>query len=272
MTQPPEDRPYGWQPAPPPAWPGPTQPDPYGRPPVHGQPTPYGQPVPFGQPVYEQPPVYGQPYGQGWPPAPGWGPPPERPRNRTAVVVLSVVGGVLALALVAVGLVAVLRTVEDGAAPVADAAFLDSLPADFDDCAAMELAGDGDVAAAGCGASATRPGPWGADFYRYEDGDTLDDVFIADVATPVEDGGIFLDGLAPFDGPVDCATGSGWGEWTEDGAGGMVACGLSDQGDVAVMWTDDVHLTEGVVYASGTTQSDVAALFAWWDQHSSFEG
>lgn len=242
MTQPPAGpQPHVWAPPP---WPAPAQP-----------------PVP----------QYGQP------PA-GWGapPPPQRPRNRTTVWVLAGIGAVLVLALVAAVLVVALRAGDDPdggtSSTVSTGDLLDSLPADLPDCSAADPVGDGDLAAAECDASSTQPGPRGADFSLYPDADTLDDVFLADVATPVTDGGVFQQALEPFPGTVDCVRGTGWGEWSGDGAGGMVACGLSDQGDVALVWTDSDFRTEGVVYAPGTTQADVAALFDWWDQFGFFEG
>lgn len=243
MTQPPPGaQPYGWAPPP---WPAPAQP-----------------PVP----------QYGQlPAGWGAPPPL----PPQRPRNRTTVWVLAGIGAVLVLALVAVVLVAVLRA-DDGtdgpaSSTVSTGDLLDSLPADLPDCSTADPAGDGDIAAAWCDASRTQPGPREADFFLYPDPDTLDDVFLSDVGTPVGDGGVFRGTLEPFPGEVDCATGTGWGEWSGDGAGGMIACGLSDQGDVAIVWTDSDFATEGIVYAPGTTQADVAALFDWWDRFGFFE-
>jgi len=144
------------------------------------------------------------------------------------------------------------------------ARFAASLPADFTDCAAAELAGDGDVASAACGASQTQPGPSEARFYLYPDVATLDAVFEADVSD--ED-------LTEFGPTDDCTTGTGHGEWNySDGTpGGRVACQITDDGHVFLAWTDDEFLTEGAVRSPGSTQEDVGALYEWWTEHSDYQ-
>jgi hypothetical protein len=141
-------------------------------------------------------------------------------------------------------------------------AFLARLPADLTDCAEVPLAGDGDLLAAECGAAATQPGPSGARFYLYPDRETLDGVFSSDVAST---------GLTEFGDGQDCSTDMGYGSWGSGAAGGLVACTVVD-GTVNIAWTDDEFLTEGVVSAPGTTQADVATLYAWWTENSFYEG
>ncbi|WP_171058115.1 hypothetical protein [Modestobacter altitudinis] len=143
--------------------------------------------------------------------------------------------------------------------------FVGQLPVDFDDCADAPLAGDGDVAAAACGSALTQPGPEAAAFYLYPDQVTLDSVFSADVTE---------EGLAEFAVEDDCSTGTGYGEWTYSGGehGGQVACQIAGDGYVVVAWTDDEHLTEGVVRAPGTTQAEVSALYDWWTANSEYQG
>jgi len=147
------------------------------------------------------------------------------------------------------------------------AGFIASLPADFTDCTEQELAGDGDVAAAMCGAAATQPGPQEAQFFLYPDTTTLDSVFQSDVSSQ---------GLTEFpaDESTDCTTTTGYGAWQySDGTpGGAVACAITTDGHVIVSWTDDEFVTEGAVRSPGTTQEDVAALYGWWTQNSDFQG
>ncbi|WP_369135565.1 hypothetical protein [Modestobacter sp. I12A-02662] len=146
-----------------------------------------------------------------------------------------------------------------------DEEFVATLPLDFTDCAEVPLAGDGDIAAASCGAALTQPGPAQADFYLYPDKATLDDVFATDVA------GLGTPEL-PADG--DCATAMGSGEWTyPDGSvGGQVVCAVTEDGNALIAWTDDEFLTEGVVRSPGSTQEDVAALYEWWTDNSDYQG
>ena len=143
--------------------------------------------------------------------------------------------------------------------------FVALLPADFTDCTETEPAGDGDLASAVCGASATQPGPAEARFYLYPDVATLDSVFQSDVSD---------EGLAEFGSTDDCTTGTGYGEWTySDGTpGGQVACHITDDGHVLLAWTDDEYLTEGAVRAPGSTQDDVSALYEWWTENSDYQG
>ncbi|WP_222194056.1 hypothetical protein [Modestobacter italicus] len=274
---------WGQQPGQPPApggWaPQPGQPAGWGGPPAQaGPPTLVGG---FGVPA--QPPHPGGPGG------PGWGGPggPDGGRKRTSVITT-----VAALALVLLVAIALVITLggddEETAAGATDSAqsrpsssapapssspapvdpaaedLLAQLPSDFVDCVEQPLAGDGDVAAAACGASQTQPGAAEAVFHRYPDVATLDAVFEADT------GGA---GLTALTGEDDCSTTVGYGEWTIDGVtGGLVACTIVGDGTVQIAWTDDEYLTEGLVSAPGTTQEDVSALYAWWTENSFFQG
>jgi hypothetical protein len=139
------------------------------------------------------------------------------------------------------------------------------LPQDFTDCAGVPLAGDGDIAAASCGAAVTQPGPERADFFLYPDQSTLDAVFDTDLL------GLDAPEL-PADG--DCATSMGFGEWTyPDGSvGGRVVCAITQDGNAMIAWTDAEFLTEGVVQTPGSTQQDVATLYEWWSNNSDYQG
>jgi hypothetical protein len=143
--------------------------------------------------------------------------------------------------------------------------FFAQLPVDFDDCVDAPLAGDGDVAAAACGAALTQPGPEAGAFYLYRDQGALDSAFSSDVTEG---------GLPEFAVEDDCSTGTGYGGWTYSGGeqGGQVACQIADDGYVVVAWTDDQYLTEGVVRAPGTTQAEVSALYDWWTANSEYQG
>ena len=137
------------------------------------------------------------------------------------------------------------------------------LPVDFVDCTSTGLAGDGDIAAATCGSALTQPGPQQADFYGYPDAATMDGVFQTDVATL---------GLAELPSGQDCTTSLGYFPWSTDDQSqtGMVGCAINTDGSVAIVWTDDQYTIEGVVYAVGSTQADVAALYTWWQDNSNY--
>jgi hypothetical protein len=145
------------------------------------------------------------------------------------------------------------------------AGFIAQLPVDFTDCTETRPEGDGDLAAASCGAAQNQPGPAEAKFFLYPDPATLASVFQADVT----DGA-----LAEFVDGTTCSTGIGYGPWRyADGTpGGQVACQLTDDGHVLVAWTDEEFLTEGVVRAPGSTQAEVSALYDWWTANSEYQG
>jgi len=250
----------------------------WGTPPAPGygeQPTQVGG---FGVPG--QPPYGGGPGGPGWgaPGAPGGG------GNNRKTMILTAVAALVLVVVVAAVLVFTLRQGEDNATASGDPSgssststdpsssggfssepadeadpegFLAQLPADFTDCTAMELEGDGDLAAASCGAAQTQPGPDAAAFYLYPDEELLGSVFESDVADQ---------GLTELSGGDDCSTVTGYGEWQyNDGTvGGQVACQITGDGNVLITWTDNSFLTEGLIRAPGTSQDEVAVLYEWW--------
>jgi hypothetical protein len=136
------------------------------------------------------------------------------------------------------------------------------LPPDFTDCAEAELAGDGDVAHATCGASTTQPGPQRADFFQYPDQATMGSVFTDDASGQ---------GLSDLPEGQDCTAATGIGSWGGGTNSGLVACAIdTENGAVVITWTDDAALVEGIVAAPGTTQADLAALYAWWSANSDY--
>ena len=139
------------------------------------------------------------------------------------------------------------------------------LPSDFTDCEEASLAGDGDTAAAQCGAALTQPGPAQARFYQYPDTTTMDDVFLTDVT-----GG----GLSELPTGQDCSTTVGYYPWATDDRSqtGQVGCAILTDGTVLLVWTDDQFLIEGYVTSPGTTQADVSALYEWWRVNSNYVG
>jgi hypothetical protein len=241
-----------------------------------------------GQPPY--------PGGPGGPGGPGWSGPggvgPQGGGNsKKKNLIITVVAALVLVVVIAVVLIVTLGTNDDsptasggssssrspsgsssggfsstpsGSAEPAD--LIAQLPGDFTDCAEEQLAGDGDVAAASCGAASTQPGPSQAGFNRYPDLSTLDSVFQAEVAGQ---------GLTEFVDGADCSTTTGYGEWTYSTTGitgGKVACQITDDGNVLIAWTDDDFLTEGIVVAPGTTQAEVSALYEWWMANSEYRG
>jgi hypothetical protein len=276
---------------------GPAAGPPYGAPPggQYGPPPapqsglpPGGQFTPppgqFPPPAYGGPPVgYGGVPGAGAPHGPGGG-------GNKRTLIISAVAGLVLVAALAVVLAFTLggsdepalradpttsvvespesvRPTTPSAAEAQDASsasqlLLESLPADFPDCADSEPVGDGDVAAASCGATTTQPGPQAASFYLYEDQGTLDSVFAADIAE---------EGIGPMAEGADCTTAQGVTDWQVNGlTGGQVACAILEA-EVVLGWTDNDHLIEGVVRAPGSTQADLAALTEWWRTNSDYQ-
>jgi len=300
----PEQQPgQGWGQQPGQGWGQPTgQPAPgqggWGQQPYQPAPGGYGQPGQqpgqgWGapQPGYGEQPtqvggfgVPGQSAHGGGPGGPGWGAPGGSSAagggggsNKKKNLVITLVAALVLAVVAAVILVVTLNqddddTSADGGSPgtvtsgepPAPADLLAALPADFTDCTEGELADDGDLAAAECGAAGTEPGPEEARFYLYPDVDTLEEVFAADVADQ---------DLAEFADGSTCATDTGYGEWEySDGTtGGQYACTISG-GQVILAWTDSEYLIEGAVTAEGSTQAEVSALYDWWREHSDYRG
>ena len=94
-------------------------------------------------------------------------------------------------------------------APAPGLDFVATLPVDLTGCSERELAGDGDIAAATCGAALTQPGPTEAQFHLYADKATLDEVFSRDVEGR---------GFPEFAGEPDCIGSQGVGEWSGAGS------------------------------------------------------
>jgi hypothetical protein len=143
------------------------------------------------------------------------------------------------------------------------AAFLAQLPGDFLDCAAVRPIGDGDVAAATCRSAATQPDLVQAIFHRYPDQATLDSVFESQAAER---------GMSPFPDGLDCSTANGYGRWShaDQTRGGQLACQVTGEGEVLLVWTDDEFLTEGTVRTPGDSRAEMAALYDWWTSHRDF--
>jgi hypothetical protein len=247
--------------------------------PVTGAPQPgqTGQVPPFGVPPAGGP-------GAPWPPpgASGHGQPPHRRRSHSGLLVTLVAGLVVLAAVGAALVVAVGRG--DGRSASADlsvspsvgagdptgsgtpsgertAELLAVVPLDFTDCTAAELAGDGDVAAVDCGASADQPGPAAAEFHLYDDTATLDEVFARHAAE-----------VDPMPQGETCSTAEGVTAWRAAGVeGGEVACTITDDG-LLITWTDREFGIEGAVTAPGTTQEELAVLTEWWRAKSDFRG
>jgi hypothetical protein len=152
------------------------------------------------------------------------------------------------------------QTPSEGAGDRTDE-LLAAVPADFTDCIAAEVEGDGDVAAVDCGPSSTQPGPEGASFWLYDDTATLDEVFAADSEH---------NGGEPLPEGEDCTTAQGWTTWSQEGgAGGEVACVIKDD-TLLILWTDREFGIEGAVTATGSTQEELAELSEWWLDSSDF--
>ncbi|MGY1688420.1 serine/threonine-protein kinase [Geodermatophilus sp. SYSU D00867] len=140
------------------------------------------------------------------------------------------------------------------------------LPGDFDPaaCETADPAGDGDVAAVNCGAAATQPGPGASSFYLYEDAATVDAVFLADMTR---------EGVSPFTGQPDCATGQGYDEYTIGGVdAGRLGCFVDGDNNAILYWTQDDLAAEGIVAIQNGGQAGLGTLYAWWTDsaHSDF--
>ncbi len=137
-------------------------------------------------------------------------------------------------------------------------ALLAILPPDYDpaDCRPAPAAGDGEVAAVDCGASASQPGPASSRFFLYPDQETLDGVFLDDVAR-VE--------LAEQPAGTSCPATQGHGTWDEDGVGsGRIACYVDRDDDAVLIWTEDEDAVEAVVRIRNGGTEGLTALTEWW--------
>jgi hypothetical protein len=128
---------------------------------------------------------------------------------------------------------------------------------------AVPPVGDGDLTAATCGSSSTRPDLVQAVFHRYPDRATLDSVFESQAAER---------GMVPFADGTDCSTANGYGQWShpDQTSAGRLACQVTGEGDVLLVWTDDEFLTEGTIRAPGDSPAEMSALHDWWTSHRDF--
>ncbi|MGY1592717.1 toll/interleukin-1 receptor domain-containing protein [Geodermatophilus sp. SYSU D00708] len=229
-----------------PPWAGPEQTAP-------APPPGYGFPSQPGGPPYTPP--------RGVPPGPpgggahAWHPAPDTRAKRNRLVLL-------VSAAVAVVVLGVIGAVVLVGGESAERRLLEQLPVDFRDCRLADPAGDGDIAAATCGPSATQPGPARAFFHLYEDEARLSSVFDTDISRL---------GLSDIPDGQDCTTTTGKSGWGSGDSSGRYACDVDTQNSVVrITWTDNAALTEGTVVAGGSTQEDLAALYLWWVSNSSF--
>jgi serine/threonine-protein kinase len=134
------------------------------------------------------------------------------------------------------------------------------LPGDYDPdiCVTKDEAGDGDLAALECGPADTQPGPEISNFFLYEDGDAVDEVFLADMAG---------NGIRELDisGGESCPEQQGYGRYTIEGyQAGRVACWVDEDGSANLWWTQDDLGVEGVVVIEGGGPEGLATLWTWW--------
>jgi serine/threonine protein kinase len=266
----------------------------YGPPSDPGPPGGYGPPsdpgaqLPFGPPTGPVQPGYGPPgqYPPGGAPAPGGG----RKRN---LVPLIVAAAVVVAVLLVVGAVLLTR---DGGGSQADAGTTTgpstrtstapgtttppattppgpagdpeeklraALPADFRaaECTTTTPAGDGDIAALNCGTSRSQPGPALSSFYLYEDADTLERVFSADVGER---------GLDRLTRSQACPADQGYNDYTgSDGSkAGMVACYVDEDNTAIIIWTQDDVSAEALIGIENGGVDGLKTLWDWWVQGS----
>ncbi|MGY1644211.1 protein kinase [Geodermatophilus sp. SYSU D00703] len=258
----------------------------YGPPSNPGVPTGYGPPsnpgAPTGYGVSAGFPPPGSP--GGYPPAgaPGGYPPAGAPGGKKPNRLALVLGGVaVLLVLVVVAVVALTAgggsddpdgptaapTTTTAAAPTPspsaeahpEETLLAVLPRvyDGDDCRTLDPAGDGDVAAVGCGAAPTQPGPQVSNFFLYEDGDAVDDVFLADIQGQ---------GLTEVAALGDCATTQGYHDYTiDDRPAGRVACFVTAENAAIIVWTQEDVAVEGFISIPGGGTEGLTTLWTWWN-------
>ncbi|SMO91663.1 serine/threonine protein kinase [Geodermatophilus aquaeductus] len=203
------------------------------------------------------------------PPPAGTGPgavaPPAGSRRSRLPAVLLTTAALLAAALVAVVLLAGgggEAAADPPARPTETARHDDLLalvPADFDaaGCRPAPTAGDGDVAAADCGRSATEDGPRTARFFLYPDGRTAEAAFTADVER------LALPQLA---NGARCPASQGYQDWTlENEVKGQIACYVDEENTAVLVWTETEDAVEAVVTIRNGGTAGLAALREWWD-------
>jgi serine/threonine-protein kinase len=133
------------------------------------------------------------------------------------------------------------------------------VPGGFDasGCTTQQAAGDGDLAALDCGAATAADGPTDSAFYLYPDAQTLDEVFLADVARV---------GLSELSGQ-NCPDAQGYQNYNgADGQpAGRIACYVREQDNASVLlWTQDEFSAEGFVVLANGGVEGLATLIDWW--------
>ena len=246
-------------------------------------PTGYGAPGGYRPPPFAHGPP--PPGGPGYPPAAGAGlygapgPPTTTKGSRlplllvAALVVVAalIVGGVLAFG----GDPGPGPTPTTNAEPTTDALpttsaepppttgttageqLLAILPGDVDpgSCSAQALAGDGDLAALGCGPALTQPGPLTTQFNLYPAGG-VDGVFQGDVEAVA---------LAEFGPGQQCPDYLGYGGYNQNGqVRGRVACGVGQGNASYLLWTDDEFAAEALVTIPNGGGQGIYTLWNWF--------
>ena len=110
------------------------------------------------------------------------------------------------------------------------------------------------------GPSLEQPGPAAGSFYLYEDDDTVDQVFLADMGrngiTPLPDGSL-------------CPDTQGYGYYTiDEQRAGRLACYVDENQNAILVWTQDDVGAEALVGITGGGQAGLVTLFEWWAQQS----
>jgi serine/threonine-protein kinase len=139
------------------------------------------------------------------------------------------------------------------------------LPGDVDpgSCSAQALAGDGDLAALGCGPALTQPGPLTTQFNLYPAGG-VDGVFQGDVEAVA---------LAEFGPGQQCPDYLGYGGYNQNGqVRGRVACGVGQGNASYLLWTDDEFAAEALVTIPNGGGQGIYTLWNWFVDpgHSAF--
>ncbi|RBY83128.1 hypothetical protein [Blastococcus sp. TF02A-26] len=126
------------------------------------------------------------------------------------------------------------------------------------DCDHGELPDDGAIAALGCGAASTQPGPEDSVFYRYADAATVDAVFLADMER---------NGVAPLPPGAECPSAYGHTTYEVDGEpAGRMGCYIDGNNNGILIWTRDAVATEGIVTVMDGGQIGLDVLYDWWVQ------
>jgi serine/threonine-protein kinase len=138
------------------------------------------------------------------------------------------------------------------------------IPGGFDRgrCRTADPAGDGDLAAIGCGASGVQPGPSDSAFYLYPDSSTADSVFLGDASgyslTELPDG-------------TNCPDAQGYQNYNDSSGNyaGRLACFVrSDDNASVLFWTQDQFSVEGYVTLKDGGTAGLTTLMDWWRQPS----